>query len=261
MKLSTLLARAKFEYRSFVSRHPWLAPLRWPIVWWTQYKMWGIIPPSECRVGSDTEFVLDGFQGSGNSYATVAFKSVQSSPVRIAHHLHSPAEIIKAVQMDIPTVVTVRHPRGAVVSLVSRWPYVTLHQALRSYIGFYETLLPYLDEVVVSPFDQTINHLDDVIEEVNRRYGCNFVPYDVDASQNRKVRDETTLESEAEQQRQKRKERSSEELNNREYQALLARAEGVFYQVEAHGVGRGKEEATVYEEKGRDYQSPAFNDR
>lgn len=261
MNLKTLLARAKFEYRSFVSRHPWLAPLRWPIVWWTQYKMWGIIPVSECRVGSDTEFVLDGFQGSGNSYATVAFKSVQTRPVRIAHHLHSPAQIIKAVHMEIPTLVTVRHPRGAVASLASRWPYVTLHQALRSYIGFYETLLPYLDDVVVSPFDQTTNHLDEVIEEVNRRFGCNFVPYDVEDSENRKVRDQTTLETEAEKERQNRKERSLEELNNPEYQSRLARAESVFYQVEAHGVGRGKEEAEASNEQGRDYHSPVPKDR
>lgn len=255
MKLSTLFARAKFEYRSFVSRHPWLAPLHSPIIWWTQYKMRGIIPPEECRVGADTEFVLDGFQGSGNSYATVAFKSVQRRPVRIAHHLHAPAQIIKAVNMDIPTVVTVRHPRDAVVSLVSRWPYVTLNQALRSYIGFYETILPYADDFVVSPFDQTTQHLDAVIEEVNRRYGCNFVPFDVDDSTNRKVRDQTTLESEAERKRQARKDRSSEELHKRKYQAYLERAERVFYRIEAHGVGRGKEEPTRVQRGGRDYLS------
>lgn len=256
MQISALLARAKFEYRSFVSRYPWLAPLHAPIVWWTQYKMRGIIPPSECRVGADTEFVLDGFQGSGNSYATVAFKSVQERPVRIAHHLHAPAQIIKAVRMDIPTVVTVRNPHDAVVSLVSRWPYVTLHQALRSYIGFYDAVLPYLDDVVVSPFDQTTNHLDAVIEEVNRRFECNFVPFDVDDSTNRKVRDETTLESEEERKRQQRKRRSSEELNNPEYEDLLARAKRIYYQVEAYGVGRGKDAPVPPHENGRDYHSP-----
>lgn len=260
MKLSKLLARAKFEYRSLVSRHRWLAPLHYPIIWWTQYKMWGIIPPSECRVGSDTEFVLDGFQGSGNSYATVAFKAVQDRPVRIAHHLHAPAQIIKAVKMDIPTMVTVRHPRDAVASLVSRWQYVTLRQGLRSYIGFYETIHPYVDDLVISPFDQTTNHLDIVIEEVNRKFGCNFVPYDVDDSTNRKVRDETTLETEAEQKRKQRKERSLEELNNPEYQDLLDRAERVFYRIENHGVGRGKEEPASPRKNGRDYHTSLPND-
>ncbi|MEF8940976.1 MAG: hypothetical protein V5A22_14125, partial [Salinivenus sp.] len=122
------LLQFKFELRSRLASAPAAALLFRPYIWWAQYKMRGHIDPRECRVDPATEFVLDGFQGSGNSFATVAFKSCQKTPVRIAHHLHAPAQIIQAVRWGIPTLVTLRSPADAVVSLVSRWPYLSLNQ-------------------------------------------------------------------------------------------------------------------------------------
>ena len=92
------LLQFKFEIRSLLAREPLLAPLNWPVIWWTQHKNRGIIDINECFVGDHTEFVIDGFQGSGNSFATVAFKRSQETPVKIAHHLHSPVQIIKAAK-------------------------------------------------------------------------------------------------------------------------------------------------------------------
>ena len=180
---SRTLKKLKFEYTSLVGREPILAPLYWPNIWWQQYKIWRYYRDkgaslTECFVHRNTEFVLDGFQGSANSFAADAFKASQTRTVRVAHHMHAPAQIIKAVRRSIPTMVTIREPYGTVLSLTSRWPHVSVRQALRSYIGFYEKIEPYREDYVLSTFDQTTEHLDLVIQRVNDRFGTDFDIYE-----------------------------------------------------------------------------------
>jgi len=230
------LTRLKFEYRSLVAREPWLSTLHRPVVWWTQYKMNGHIDTSECLVSTGTDFVLDGFQGSGNSFATVAFKYAQTEPVRLAHHLHSPAQIIKAVEHGIPTLVTLREPAHAVVSLVSRWTDLSLHQGLRSYVAFYEKIEPFADRMVVSPFDQTTQHLDRVFRAVNARFGTHFdifVPTDANI---RAVRRPHRDSSKTEMDRQIRKRAYLTEIPSAAYRDLLTRAEAVHNRLKRRGV-------------------------
>lgn len=173
------LRKIKFEYTSLVSREPALAPLYWPNIWWKQYKIWRYYREegaslTECFVSRDTEFVLDGFQGSANSFASAAFQASQERSVEMAHHMHAPAQIIKGVRMEIPTLVTIREPVGAVLSLTSRWSYVSTRQALRSYAGFYQKIEPYREGYVLSPFEQITQHFDRAIRRVNDRFGTDF---------------------------------------------------------------------------------------
>lgn len=231
--MTEYLLRLKFEVRSLLAREPALAPLQRLVIWWTQHKMRGIIDVRECRVGPETEFVLDGFQGSGNSFATVAFKQSQQRPVLLAHHLHSPAQIIEGVRKGLPTLMTIRDPEDAVVSLVSRWPYVTLCQALRSYARFYEKVEPYADGIVLSPFQQTTRHLGAVIEAVNQRFGTDFVPFDGTEESVRSVRGPKKLASEEEVERQAFKELKRRELESIECQALRERARAVYKRLKA----------------------------
>ena len=179
--ISTTLKQIKFEYSSLVAREPLLAPFYWPNIWWQQYKIWRYYRDkgaslTECFVHRATEVVLDGFQGSANSFAADAFLASQQKPVQMAHHMHAPAQIIKGVKRDIPTLVTVRKPKGTVLSLTSRWPYISAHQALRSYISFYEKLEPYRAAFVLSPFEVTTKHLDVAIRVLNRNFGTDFDP-------------------------------------------------------------------------------------
>ena len=43
------------------------------------------------------DIVIEGFPRSANSVAVHAFRVAQDRPVRIAHHLHAPAQVIAAV--------------------------------------------------------------------------------------------------------------------------------------------------------------------
>lgn len=227
--MKSALLRLKFDVRSRLATESWLALPHHLVVWWTQYKVRNHIDIAECRVSDGTEFVLDGFQGSGNSFATVTFKNTQSRKVKLAHHLHSPAQIIKAVEMDLPVLVTIRDPRGGVVSLTSRWPYVTLEQALKGYIRFYGKIVPYRDRFVLSTFDRTIKQFDEVIREVNDRFGCS---YDIlDYSSGLTKPRETSETAAWELERNKVKDEKRRDLEDPRYADLLVEADRLYEEI------------------------------
>lgn len=241
-RLKQILLRLRFEYRSIVASEPSLALLHRPNIWWQQYKIWRYYRdvggmPKECIVGPHAELVLDGFQGSGNSFAQAAFQHSQPRRVMVVHHLHAPAQIIKAVHLGLPTLVTIREPFDAVVSLTSRWPHISLSQALRSYVRFYEKIAPYTQHYVLSPFDQTTRHLDDVIRAVNSQFGTDFDPFEYTEENMQLLRDPKQLSSDEERERRAVKAQKAEELERPEYRHLLAKAEAVYGSLEPHGIG------------------------
>ena len=222
------LLQLKFEVRSLLSREPTLALLNWPVIWWTQHKNRGIIDVRECYVGPSTEFVIDGFQGSGNSFATVAFKRSQSTPVQLAHHLHSPVQIIKAARRGIPILLTIRDPKGAAISLTSRWPYVTLSQAVRGYCQFYEKIEPYTDACVISPFELTTKQLDTVIKQVNERFNTTFGVFEYSIEGVNAVRNPDALISDKEQKRKVLKAEKQQQFETEVERTLIERAEKIY---------------------------------
>ena len=234
MSLKAWLLRKKFDVRSALARESWLSIPHNLVVWWTQYKVRNHIDISECRVDPNTEFVLDGFQGSGNSFATVTFKNTQLRRVRLAHHLHSPAQIVKAVNAGLPVLVTIREPRGGVVSLTSRWPYVTLEQGLKGYVQFYSKLIPYRDRFVLSTFDETIHSFDDVIRRVNHKFGTAFDILDYKSGLTKPKATDDTASWEME--RNKIKDQKHEELRDDRYTELLKQAERVYSEIRAETV-------------------------
>jgi len=124
---------------------------------------------------SKTEIVIEGFPRSANTFATVAFSTAQRRPnVRIAHHIHSPAQIIAAARRSVPSILLVREPSAAVISLIIRNPRISASQALRAYLRFYEPLVNLRDSVVVAEFGQVVSDFGSVVERVNERFGTTF---------------------------------------------------------------------------------------
>ena len=164
-----------FNFRSLVAREPMLKFLYLPYIIWDRRKFKSLGQnPQERIVENDTELVIDGFQGSANSFAANVFQKSQSRYVRIAHHLHSPAQIIEAARKNIPILLVIREPEKAILSLTSRWSYISVSQGLKGYISFYSKLEPYLTRCVVSTFEQTTKDYDRVIEKVNQKFGTKF---------------------------------------------------------------------------------------
>ncbi len=163
-------ARAAYEVMSLVARHPALA-----------------MPAARLRrhgelVSPSTDVVIEGYPRSANSFSVAAFALAQGWPEggrgRIAHHTHAPAHVIAAVRAKVPAIVLVRDPADAVLEFVIVKPALTLRQALRGYLRFYEPLIAYRSGFVVGAFEEVTADLGAVIERLNRRFGTSFVPFE-----------------------------------------------------------------------------------
>src|SRR4029077_5985360 len=81
------------------------------------------------------------------------------------------------VRLGVPSIVTVREPRGAVLSCVIREPQVTGRAALTAWVRFHRRLLPVRDSVVIGEFGDVTARFGTVVERANQRFGTAFVPY------------------------------------------------------------------------------------
>lgn len=122
----------------------------------------------------DKHLVLEAFPRSGLTFAFTAFEMAQRSTVRVAHHTHVPAQVIAGVRAGVPALVLIRHPDDVVLSLLVRLPELTMRQALRGYLRFYEPLRPHRDRIVFGRFEDVTTDLGAVIRRVNERFGTTF---------------------------------------------------------------------------------------
>jgi hypothetical protein len=134
--------------------------------------------PGPKAVGSGTELVIDGYTRSAVTFAVFAFQLAQDRPVRLAHHLHAPAQLIEAARRGVPALAVIRAPEEAVLSALIREPYVTPRSALVAYSRFYESLLPYRSAMVVGEFEEVTADLGTVIRRVNQHFGTRFREFD-----------------------------------------------------------------------------------
>ncbi len=131
-------------------------------------------------VQPDTDLVIEGFPRSGNTFALDAFTLAQGRrPVKIAHHVNAPAQVIRAAHLGIPCCVLIRNPVDAVRSLLVRYPYITARSALKNYARFHRSIYPCRDNFVVAPFDKVVSNFGTVIREINARFSTSFETFDL----------------------------------------------------------------------------------
>ncbi len=160
--------RARHRLRTYVSERPSLyLPL-------ARRKYPG---PSPEVISSETEFVIDGYTRCASTFAVYALQLPQPRPVRLAHHLHAPAQLIQAARHGVPALAVIREPQGAILSQLIREPCVALRDALVAYARFYERLLPYRDKFVVADFEEVTKDFGAVIRRVNMRFGTEFAEF------------------------------------------------------------------------------------
>lgn len=129
-------------------------------------------------VRPDTQLVIEGFPRTANTFSVFAFQMAQPAPVRLAHHLHAPIQVIAAARARIPVLVLIRPPEDAVLSLATWSPHVSLEQALAAYSRFYERIQPHRDWCVTGEFTQVTTDLGQVIDAINARYGTAFARFE-----------------------------------------------------------------------------------
>jgi hypothetical protein len=157
-------ADARVWARRYVGRHPFLF-----------YNFYRLKPSyRDLLVDRKTQIVIVGFPRSANTFAVVAFEQAQRERVRVAHHLHMPAQVVRAAQWGIPTLLLARKPTDAALSWVIREPGVSIRQALKHYISFYEKAAEYRDSLVVGFFEEVTRDYGTVLERVNAKFGTEF---------------------------------------------------------------------------------------
>lgn len=162
------LRRARHRLRTYASEHPR------PYLPFARHKYtWHGTEP----IGPGTELVIDGYTRSATTFAVYAFQLSQDRPVRLAHHLHAPAQLIEAARRGTPALALIREPRGAILSQLTREPGVALQDALVAYSRFYERLLPYRGRLVTGEFEQVTHDFGTVVRELNQRFGTAFGPF------------------------------------------------------------------------------------
>jgi hypothetical protein len=147
-----------------------------PALYFTLYRLLRTRKDLARAVTPDTQLVIEGFPRSGNSFARRAFIMAQNDPQiknHIAHHLHVPAQVVRAARWKIPTLVLIRQPKDAVLSLAIRDP-ISVDQALKYYLSFYETVEKYRDAYVLGLFEEVTEDFGRVIQRVNDKFGTMF---------------------------------------------------------------------------------------
>jgi hypothetical protein len=206
------------------------------------YNLYRLAGKDDARVVTpDTQLVIEGFPRSANTFARVAFNRAQSERVRIAHGLHVPAQVIRASKWRIPTLVLIRKPKDAVLSFAIRDP-ISVDQALRYYLSFYETVEAYRDAYVLGLFEEVTEDFGEVIRRINDRFGTAFSPFSHDErnvervfarieKNSRKRFGQTSLENKVSRpfaSREKLKREVGYELKNPKRRDLISRAETVY---------------------------------
>lgn len=128
---------------------------------------------------AETALVVEGYQGSANSFLQLALEACNPG-IRIASHMHSPAHVQRALQLDVPVVVVVREPVASITSMLRRFPVLDVAAALRRYAVFHERLARHLEDVLIVRFeDLTSDGFGDVVRRINDRFGTTFASGDV----------------------------------------------------------------------------------
>jgi hypothetical protein len=133
--------------------------------------------PSPMVISDSTEAVIDGYTRSASTFTVYAFQLSQPGPVRLAHHLHAPAQLIEAARRQLPTLVVLREPRGAILSQLVREPDVDMRDALFGYARFHKALVPYRNSFVIGLYPEVTNDLGAVIRRMNQHFGTSYAEF------------------------------------------------------------------------------------
>lgn len=142
-------------------------------------------------IARDCDLVIAGVPGCANSFMREAILSVNPD-LRICSHSHVWTDVEDGVRWKLPVLLLIREPVAAAASRLTRFEADSPGQALQEYIEFYSHALPYLDDVVIADFKETVESPAAVIDCINVRYGTNYALFS-DQDQSAQARVEHAL--------------------------------------------------------------------
>lgn len=121
---------------------------------------------SDLAFSPDCDLCIEGFPRSANTYGVLLIEQFATRPLKIAHHLHMPAQLKKAVHHGIPAILLIREPAAAIGSLLLREQKVSPWSALYWYNSFHTELLPYRDRLIIWEFRDLIEQPRTCIQQL-----------------------------------------------------------------------------------------------
>ena len=149
-----------------------------PRLFYPSYRCFGPRWKRPRLVRPTTRLVIEGYPRSANSFAVQAFQLAQRREVRVAHHHHVEAQVLRGVEWDLPVCLLVRPPSDAVRSLLLRDPWIPADWALSRFLTFYYRLWPLADRCHVALFSEVVQDFGAVIRGINRKFGTDFAEFE-----------------------------------------------------------------------------------
>lgn len=130
-------------------------------------------------VNRRTDLVVEGFPGSGNTFAVAALALSQDAAFSMAHHLHVPSQIKRALHWNKPVLVVVRPPKASIASFLVRAPelHAQLPRVIDEYARYHEFLVRCGGRVLVADFDSVTHDFGGVVRRLNERYELRLRPF------------------------------------------------------------------------------------
>ncbi len=138
------------------------------------------------KVRPDSDICIEGFPRSANSYAVVAFR-LANPQAKIAHHLHVPAQLLRARKWKIPSVLLIREPQQAVASFLVFQNSTNADVYLKAYIRFHRALLSVQNDLVIADFNIAVQNINALIRAVNAKFDQQFQYLDNQAGREEEI--------------------------------------------------------------------------
>ena len=146
---------------------------------WTLPVLLRLTPTGISRqITEHTDLVVEGFPRSGNTFMVTALQQVTDHRLRIASHVHHPAQVKLAYLRKVPTVLVVREPLDTLVSYLSYAQHGRPAACIKEYCSYHRELLPYLDQAVLCDFRENVSNLSRSIARINERFAMDIPPFD-----------------------------------------------------------------------------------
>lgn len=137
----------------------------------------------------DSDICIEGFPRSANTYGVLLVEKFARKPLKIAHHLHIPAQLLFAVKWDIPAVLLIRKPADAIASLVLREQGISVSTAIHWYLTFHSELIPVAEQLHIWTFEELVKTPATCLIRLNEHLGWWEVPEVISDAENQELFD------------------------------------------------------------------------
>lgn len=113
---------------------------------------------------------IEGYPRSANTFAVLLVEQCTVNDLQIAHHMHTPSQLIFAQKRNIPSVLVIRNPIDAVISNVLREKGMSLATALNWYIDFHKRIIDFKGKLIIWPFEKIVSEPTECLSQISDRW-------------------------------------------------------------------------------------------